>query len=119
MQKTLTALGFATLLLAGCAGDRPATGGAGADAYAALKADDLALATATMQRALEGESDGSGLGWRNTATGHAGAFTPVRSYVASNGYFCRVYREDLRVGRGAEAYQHEACRNEKGLWVWL
>lgn len=116
MRTTFAALALATLALGGCSGSGREDG---VDAYVALEAEDLALATATMQKALEGEVDGKGMSWRNSGTGHAGAFTPLRSYVAANGYFCRLYREDLRVGDGEQSFQHEACRNEKGMWVWL
>lgn len=90
-----------------------------ADAYAHLSDDDVGLATAALQRALEREPDGGSLPWRNAKTGRSGSFKPLRSYVTSNGYFCRSYEEEIGAAAESERFRHDACRNEEGVWIWL
>ena len=123
---------FLAGLLAACASTTPPPQDPGArasaaaapapgpeDAYARLAPEDVALAAATMQKALESSPDGERLGWKNGATGRSGGITPLRTYVTAGGYYCRTYQEELRGADGADRFRHEACRNEDGAWVWL
>jgi surface antigen len=87
--------------------------------YGRLVDDDVTLAAATLQHALETARDGETRRWTNAATGHQGTVTPVRTELTAGGHFCRVYREELRIGGDAAAYEHRACRGEDGRWVWL
>jgi surface antigen len=89
------------------------------DPYALLTPGEVALAATTMQEALETDPDGKSRSWTNEATGRAGTIKPVRTYVTRNGYYCRAYQEELRSGPKRERFRHDACRNEKGLWLWL
>ena len=113
-------------LLAGCASTPPPPtpaprpqAAAVQDPYALLTPGEVALAATTMQEALETDPDGKSRSWTNEATGRAGTIKPVRTYVTRNGYYCRAYQEELRSGPKRERFRHDACRNEKGLWLWL
>jgi surface antigen len=115
-----------TSLLAGCASTPPPQtpaprpqAAAVQDPYALLTPGEVALAATTMQEALETDPDGKSRSWTNEATGRAGSIKPVRTYVTRNGYYCRAYQEELRSGPKRERFRHDACRNEKGLWLWL
>jgi surface antigen len=115
-----------TSLLAGCASTPPPQtpaprpqAAAVQDPYALLTPGEVALAATTMQEALETDPDGKSRSWTNEATGRAGTIKPVRTYVTRNGYYCRAYQEELRSGPKRERFRHDACRNEKGLWLWL
>jgi surface antigen len=115
-----------TSLLAGCASTPPPPtpaprpqAAAVQDPYALLTPGEVALAATTMQEALETDPDGKSRSWTNEATGRAGTIKPVRTYVTRNGYYCRAYQEELRSGPKRERFRHDACRNEKGLWLWL
>ena len=115
-----------TSLLAGCASTTPPAApaprpqaAAVQDPYALLTPGEVALAATTMQEALETDPDGKSRSWTNEATGRAGTIKPVRTYVTRNGYYCRAYQEELRSGPKRERFRHDACRNEKGLWLWL
>jgi surface antigen len=114
-----------TSLLAGCASTPPPPtpaprpqAAAVQDPYALLTPGEVALAATTMQEALETDPDGKSRSWTNEATGRAGTIKPVRTYVTCNGYYCRAYQEELRSGTKRERFRHDACRNEKGLWLW-
>ena len=115
MSRKLTALTFVVALLSGCASAPKPSG----DAYADLAGDDVRLAAATLQKALEAGPDGKRVAWENAATGRSGTVRPLRTYVTGGGYFCRSYEEELRHGERAETFRHDACRNERGVWVWL
>jgi surface antigen len=103
------------LMLGACAeltGSHPAL-------YQSLSDGDVQLASRTMQTTLERAPDGATRSWNNEQTGHQGAFTPTRTYVSADGYFCREYREELVVGGQSGRFHHIACRNEEARWVWL
>jgi surface antigen len=87
--------------------------------YDRLDERDVALAAAAMQQTLESAPDHVTRGWVNEATGHRGSITPTRTYLGSNGYFCRDYREELTVGDQVGRYAHSACRDDGERWVWL
>lgn len=94
--------------LAACAGD----GGDGADPYAALTDNDVTLAAMLLQRTLDHAPDGTTRRWTNDQSGHSGAITPVRSYIAATGQYCRDYREDLSVNGQSRKFHYSACRDE-------
>ena len=123
MQHHLPAALLAAFLLAGCASPPPAPvpapRAAVADPYAELTPDDVALAVTALQEALETQPDGKARSWTSRSTGRGGTIKPVRTYITSNGYYCRAYQEELRIAQRRERLRHEACRNEKGLWLWL
>ncbi len=102
-------------LLAGCAG----SGGAARPAsplYLDMTAEDVQLADATIQEALEHHVSASSRQWRNSRNGHAGSVTPTSTYVSQRGLFCREFTETLTIGPRSERYRQEACRDGDGRW---
>jgi surface antigen len=115
-KRTVAALLGLALTLAGCTDIKE---GAGPPSHADLAAADVAVAAQAMQQALETLPDGQSLAWRGAEGEASGSFKLSRTYVSASGYFCRQYVEKLRLGERAGSFQHEACRDEQGHWVWL
>lgn len=101
-------------LLAGCS----TTSGRDPRLYAALSDGDVQMAARTVQATLETAPDGVSRSWSNPATGHDGSVTAVRTFIASDGRFCREYREVLRLGPAAGSFLHTACRTADAVWEW-
>ncbi len=93
-------------LLAACAGRSVPD----VDLYDALTEQDISLAARLLQRTLDHAPDGATRRWVNDQSGHSGAITPVRSYIASSGQFCRDYREGLSIGDDRADFFYSACR---------
>lgn len=103
-------LGLAALLgLAACAGGVQDQ----ADPYAALTENDVELAAMLLQRTLDYAPDGTTRRWTNDESGHSGAITPMRSYIAATGQYCRDYREDISVDGESQEFRYSACRDEE------
>lgn len=94
--------------LAACA----SSPGDDANPYAALTENDVTLAAMLLQRTLDHAPDGTTRHWTNDESGHSGAITPVRSYIASSGQYCRDYREDISVDGESRNFHYSACREE-------
>ncbi|MGI9420193.1 MAG: hypothetical protein ACR2RA_20405 [Geminicoccaceae bacterium] len=110
-RLTIAARGLglaATIGLAACAGDV----GGDADPYAALTENDVALAAMLLQRTLDHAPDGTTRRWTNDESGHSGAITPMRSYIAATGQYCRDYQEDISIGGQSQQFRYSACRDE-------
>jgi surface antigen len=114
--RTMRPGGSAALMLAltACAAPPPQP-----PLYAALTDRDVALAVETMQEALERHGNNDALAWANDDTGNGGAITPLATFVTTGGYPCRRYVEQLEVSGRSGRYEHVACRNEDGDWVWI
>ena len=82
------------------------------DPYRDLTEQDVSLVARLLQRTLDHAPDGTTRRWTNDQSGHSGAITPVRSYIASTGQYCRDYREDLLVNGESRNYLYSACRDE-------
>lgn len=116
MRRSMLMLGLGCGLLAGCAGgSMPDTG----DLYGSLRGNELTLAARSVQQALETKPDGERVAWTSGRTGWSGAVRPLRTYITSGGYFCRTYEEELRKDTRNERFEHDACRSDKGAWIWL
>ena len=84
--------------------------------YEALTEDDIQLANQALRNALETALSGATFTWRNARTGHAGTVTPLSTYKARSGYWCRVYRETITIGSRTELYEETACRDREDVW---
>ncbi len=82
------------------------------DPYSDLTEQDVSLVARLLQRTLDHAPDGTTRRWTNDQSGHSGAITPVRSYIASTGQYCRDYREDLLINGKNRNYLYSACRDE-------
>lgn len=54
--------------------------------------------------------------WENPDTGHAGSFTPTRTYQRPTGQYCREYQQTIRVGGEVQESYGTACREPDGTW---
>jgi surface antigen len=90
-------------LLGGAIGDR-------------LDAADRQYATQTLQTTLESRPAGTMSTWRNPDSGNTGSVTPVRTYQAPNGTYCREYQQTIMVGGERHQSYGTACREPDGSW---
>ena len=86
--------------------------------YDQLQDQDVRLAATTLQRSLEQGQNGETLTWRNAATGATGSITPRRTFLTSDGAYCRAYDETIVIGTRSAQSQNTACRNPQGNWIW-
>jgi surface antigen len=100
-----SAISCLVLLIAGCTSVAPPP----ADAIDRVP-------DSVMQYALESTVSGEVVSWRVSDTGLRGTVTPVRTYLAADGY-CRDYAVTLSDpgGRGS-TWQDTACRDGEGVW---
>ncbi len=87
--------------------------------YSKMTPEDVRLASITMQETLEGAEDRTPRGWSNHHSGNSGTITPVKTYLAESGSFCRDYRETIVIEDRAETHLTRACRDENGVWNWI
>jgi surface antigen len=86
--------------------------------YHFMSDQDVGIANATLDRALESTPSGSSVTWSNAASGHSGAIRPIRTeYLSTKKVYCREYEESLTIGRETETYRDRACRNDDGQWI--
>ncbi len=115
MRMTARVAVVAFPLLSGCAQLQPDS----LELYSDMNENDVEMAAAAMQAALENRPDGKAERWTNAQTELQGAIQPIRTYVSDQGYFCRRYREEITLPDGIrDATLNDACRNEDGVWVW-
>jgi surface antigen len=77
---------------------------------------DHRLAAHAAHQALETAPSGTPVPWRNPDNGHVGSVTPVRTYEASSGGYCREYETTLTVDGRQERGYGKACRQPDGSW---
>jgi surface antigen len=81
-----------------------------------LDDQDKRTAAAATQRALETKPSGTTTTWQNPDSGHSGSVTPVRTYQASNGQYCREYEQSVTIGGKPQKSYGTACRQPDGSW---
>lgn len=84
--------------------------------YRSMTDKDVLLANAALDRALERNLSGVAAKWRNRGNGNHGSVTPLQTYRASGGGYCREYEEEIVVGPDSEHYLATACRDALGTW---
>lgn len=93
-------------------------GGAGAG-YAfgeSLDNSDMQTFEQSTRHAMDTASDGQLVSWSNPATGVVGSVTPIRTYVAQNGEYCRDYRATVAAPEGVGVATAKACKVAGGTW---
>jgi surface antigen len=88
----------------------------GSEVGKSLDRADRAYAVETAHSALEYNPSGYAASWRNPDSGHYGTVTPVRTYEAAPGRFCREYQSTIHVGGRMEQGYGTACRQPDGSW---
>ena len=79
------------------------------------RADRLAMQQ-NAQYALENTRTNVTTTWHNPDSGNSGSLTPVETYQASSGRYCREYIQKVWIaGKEQQAYG-TACRQPDGTW---
>src|SRR5512132_976912 len=81
-----------------------------------LDDQDRRTAANTTQQALESKPSGTTSTWTNPDSGHSGSVTPIRTYQASNGQYCREYEQSVTIGGKPQKSYGTACRQPDGSW---
>lgn len=95
-----------------------AVGGALIGGYIGHQMDekDKLIASQTAAKALESNRTGQAATWQNPDNGHSGTITPTKTYQASNGQYCREYRQEVIIGGEKQQAYGTACRQPDGSW---
>ncbi|MEH6823711.1 MAG: RT0821/Lpp0805 family surface protein [Motiliproteus sp.] len=114
----ITGLGL-SLSLIGCQGtlqnNKMATA-TPAPLYSRLTDEDTQKADQALQQALETLPSAQKQHWENSNSGNSGTLIPLRSYKSVAGYYCREYRELVRIRQRQAVYFDTACRSKNGNW---
>ncbi len=70
----------------------------------------------TTQSALEYKKTGGSAAWSNPDSGHSGAVTPTRTFIATDGRPCREFTQTISVDGQQEQITDTACREDDGTW---
>ena len=81
-----------------------------------LDDQDKRTAARTTQQALDSKPSGTTSTWTNPDSGHSGSVTPIRTYQASNGQYCREYEQSVTIGGKPQKSYGTACRQPDGSW---
>ncbi len=79
------------------------------------RADEM-HANRAGQQAFESAPVGRSIAWNNPDSGAYGAITPVRTYDAGAGQYCREYQQTVVVGGQQQQSFGNACRQPDGSW---
>ncbi len=79
------------------------------------RADQLAMQQ-NAQYALEYTRTNQTTSWRNPDTGNYGRVTPVETYLASEGRYCREYLQEIVIDGQLQQAYGTACRQPDGSW---
>ena len=79
------------------------------------RADKLHASRASYQ-ALEYAPAGDPIAWQNPDSGHYGSVTPIRTWQASSGEYCREFQQQAAIGGQIHEVYGTACRQPDGQW---
>lgn len=79
------------------------------------QADQMAMEK-NAQYALEHAPTNTSTPWRNPDSGNGGEITPIETYQAKSGEYCREYRQTVRIGEDEQQAYGTACRQPDGSW---
>ncbi len=77
--------------------------------------DKLAMAQSS-QKAFEYSPSGQAVEWRNPDSGHYGYVTPVSTFKADDGRYCREFNQTVVIGGEHQKAYGKACRKPDGQW---
>ncbi|MFO1049673.1 MAG: RT0821/Lpp0805 family surface protein, partial [Geminicoccaceae bacterium] len=77
-------------------------------------AQDRAMSAAAFADALDRQVSGHSVAWHNPDTGSGGSVTPLRTFRAADGRYCREYEQLLAMPGGNERRTGVACREAQG-----
>jgi hypothetical protein len=84
-------------------------------AIAAFRADQQLQAAAFVE-AMDRHASGQSVAWINPESATSGSVTPLRTFRAADGRWCREYRKELVAPGGTERSLDIACR-EGDAWL--
>ncbi len=79
------------------------------------EADKIAMEQ-NAQYALEHAPTNTATPWRNPDSGNGGVITPVETYRAKTGKYCREYHQTVWIGGEQQQAYGTACRQPDGSW---
>ncbi len=79
------------------------------------QADRIAMEK-NAQYALEHAPTNTSTPWRNPDSGNGGAITPIETYKAKSGAYCREYHQSVYIGGKEQQAYGTACRQADGSW---
>ena len=77
-------------------------------------AADRQLSAAAFTQALDRQVSGQSVSWHNPDTGSGGSVTPLRTFRAADGRYCREYEQRMTAAGGSELRTGIACRDGEG-----
>jgi RNA polymerase sigma factor (sigma-70 family) len=77
-------------------------------------AADRQLSAAAFTQALDRQVSGQSVSWHNPDTGSGGSVTPLRTFRAADGRYCREYEQRMTAAGGSELRTGIACRDGRG-----
>jgi surface antigen len=95
------------------------SGDGGPEVFREMTDADVNMANNALDSALESRISGASVAWRNPGSGNEGRVTPLATFRASDGSYCRRYREELLVAGRRARYEDVACRRGRRKWVPL
>jgi len=101
---------------AGIIGGALLGGLAGAAIGDRMDAADKSQQAQAAQKAFETTPSGQSVAWRNPDSGNSGAVTPLRTYQAPGGQYCREYQQTITVGGQKQEAYGTTCRQPDGSW---
>jgi surface antigen len=81
-----------------------------------MDAADKQQQAQAAQKAFETTPSGQSVAWRNPDTGNNGMVTPLRTYQAPSGQYCREYQQTITVGGEKQQAYGTTCRQPDGSW---
>ena len=88
----------------------------GSEIGRSLDKADQAYAAQSYQQTMETAPVGQTNSWVNPDSGNQGSYTPVKTYQANNGQYCREFQQTITVGGQTESAYGTACRQPDGVW---
>jgi surface antigen len=79
------------------------------------RADQIAMQQ-NAQYALEYTPTRQSTSWRNPDSGNYGSITPIETYQAPSGQYCREYLQTVIIGGQQQQAYGTACRQPDGSW---
>ena len=101
---------------AGIIGGALLGGLAGAAVGDRMDAADKRQQTQAAQKAFETTPSGQSVAWRNPDSGNSGTVTPLRTYQAPSGQYCREYQQTIMIGGEKHQAYGTTCRQPDGSW---
>ncbi len=82
----------------------------------ATRAEDQRYIDQVVSQTLESTVSGQAVSWQEPGRSIKGTVTPIRTYRAVNGQWCREY-ENVVLANGVSRHHHAvACREGEGAW---